>query len=416
MTYFSRPLSPRFVLVLALLLAAAVFTGAVVGQSGGPDADAEEALALEPAAPTVENEFTYQGQLRQAGDLVDGQCDFRFRLWDAAGGGSKLGSDKNRPAVPVHDGRFSVTLDWSKGHFEGADRWLQVEVKCPAGSADAYTSLGRQRLTAVPYAFNADKLNGYSAAGIGSSHHHAGQDWPSPGSTYGLRVDNSGGYGVYATSSSGRGVVGRGGSGNGDHGGWFKGNTGVYAEGGGAEAVFSNGDMSVFGTLYKTSGAFKIDHPQDPAHKYLAHSFVESPDMMNVYNGNVTLDANGEAWVELPGYFEALNIDYRYQLTAVGAPGPDLYIAAEIAANRFQIAGGLPGAKVSWQVTGIRNDPYARENRIQVVEEKPAAEQGTYLYPELYGQPEEKGYIHLVAAPMMAAPLAEPDEMTRAGR
>ena len=37
------------------------------------------------------------------------------------------------------------------------------------------------------------------------------------------------------------------------------------------------------------------------------HSFVESPDMMNVYNGMVRLDAKGEAWVNLPDYFEALN-------------------------------------------------------------------------------------------------------------
>jgi hypothetical protein len=42
---------------------------------------------------------------------------------------------------------------------------------------------------------------------------------------------------------------------------------------------------------------------------------------------------------------------------------------------------------VSWQVTGIRHDPYAEANRIQVLVDKPASEQGTYLYPELYSQP-----------------------------
>ena len=56
----------------------------------------------------------------------------------------------------------------------------------------------------------------------------------------------------------------------------------------------------------------------DPANKYLYHSFVESPDMMNVYNGNVVTDKRGMATVVLPEYFEALNSDFRYQLTVIG--------------------------------------------------------------------------------------------------
>ena len=78
------------------------------------------------------------------------------------------------------------------------------------------------------------------------------------------------------------------------------------------------GDVSVSGTLTKGGGSFKIDHPLDPANKYLSHSFVESPDMMNIYNGNVTTDANGEATVALPAYFAALNRAFRYQLTVIG--------------------------------------------------------------------------------------------------
>jgi hypothetical protein len=142
----------------------------------------------------------------------------------------------------------------------------------------------------------------------------------------------------------------------------------------------------VNGTLSKAGGTFKIDHPLDPENKYLYHSFVESPDMMNVYNGNATLDANGEAWVDLPAYFEALNRDFRYQLTAIGGPGPNLYIAQEVQGNRFQIAGGAPGLRVSWQVTGIRQDAYANANPIVVEVEKPAEERGTYLHPEAFGQ------------------------------
>jgi hypothetical protein len=135
-----------------------------------------------------------------------------------------------------------------------------------------------------------------------------------------------------------------------------------------------SGNLIVTGTLTKGAGSFRIDHPLDPEHKYLSHSFVESPDMMNVYNGNVTLDANGRATVALPDYFEALNRDFRYQLTAVGAPGPNLYIAEGVKQNRFQIAGGRAYAHVSWQVTGVRRDPYAEAHRIRVEEEKPPTE------------------------------------------
>ena len=155
-------------------------------------------------------------------------------------------------------------------------------------------------------------------------------------------------------------------------------------------AVF-RGRVAVVGALSKSSGAFKIDHPVDPSNKYLYHSFVESPDMMNVYNGNITLDGIGEAWVALPQWFQALNRDFRYQLTAIGAPGPNLYVAEEISANRFKIAGGQPDMKVSWQVTGIRQDAYANAHRIPVEEEKPLNERGHYLHPELYGKSKEMG-------------------------
>jgi hypothetical protein len=106
----------------------------------------------------------------------------------------------------------------------------------------------------------------------------------------------------------------------------------------------------------------------------------------------VTLGPNGTAVIELPAYFGALNRDFRYQLTAIGAPGPNLYIAEEIAGNRFTIAGGAAGMKVSWQVTGIRQDAWAEAHRIPVEEDKPATERGTYLTPKEHGQPESKGH------------------------
>ena len=153
--------------------------------------------------------------------------------------------------------------------------------------------------------------------------------------------------------------------------------------------------IALFGTstVFAQMETTKIDHPLDPANKYLSHSPVESPDLMNIYNGNVVLDAKGQAWVELPAYFEALNQEFRYQLTAIGAPGPNLYIAQEIKNNRFQIAGGGPNVKVSWQVTGIRHDAYANAHRVPTEEEKIGSDRGSYLHPELFDQPEAKRIV-----------------------
>lgn len=86
-----------------------------------------------------------------------------------------------------------------------------------------------------------------------------------------------------------------------------------------------------------------------------------------------------------------MNKDFRYQLTAIGRPGPDLHVAEEIKGNQVKIAGGKLGMKVSWQVTGVRQDAYAPANRVPVEEDKPAQERGTYLNPEAFGQPQQRG-------------------------
>ena len=151
-----------------------------------------------------------------------------------------------------------------------------------------------------------------------------------------------------------------------------------------------NGNLGINGNLSKAGGSFKIDHPLDPSNKYLYHSFVESPDMMNIYNGTVLLDAEGKASVLLPNWFEALNRDFRYQLTAIGAPGPNLYISQEVTNNRFEIAGGKAGGKVSWQVTGVRHDAWADAHRIPLEVEKTGAEKGKFMHPELFGMAPEK--------------------------
>ncbi|MFY9223947.1 MAG: hypothetical protein WAQ98_14850, partial [Blastocatellia bacterium] len=174
-------------------------------------------------------------------------------------------------------------------------------------------------------------------------------------------------------------------------GGVFQGtSTGIQAISGGQAAQFI-GDVAIVGNTTNAGNTISmIDHPLNPTNQYLQQSFVASSEMKNIYDGVVVLDANGEAWVGLPKWFEALNKDFRYQLTAIGSPGRDLYIAEEINNNRFKVAGGKPSSKVSWQITGVRNDPYAEQNRIKVEMDKPAKDRGLYLHPEVYGQPNEK--------------------------
>jgi hypothetical protein len=161
----------------------------------------------------------------------------------------------------------------------------------------------------------------------------------------------------------------------------------VYASGSirAVGGVSTNGNLSVSGSMSVSgAGEFKIDHPLDPANKYLHHASVESSDMMNIYSGNAVLNQAGEAEVELPDWFEALNEDFRYQLTCLGGFAP-VYIAQEVHNNHFRIAGGRAGLKVSWQLTATRHDAYAQAYRSPVEEEKPLAERGKYLHPELYG-------------------------------
>jgi hypothetical protein len=185
-------------------------------------------------------------------------------------------------------------------------------------------------------------------------------------------TSNSIGNAIYATASGsdGYGVV-------------ADGYYGIYA-GGTNKAGFFAGDVSVSGTLSKAGGSFKIDDPLDPENKYLSHSFVESPDMMNIYNGNVMTDGSGTAIVTMPDYFDALNRDFRYQLTAIGQHS-DAWVETEIANRAFVIKTERPNVKVSWQVTGIRQDAWANAHRIPVEEQKTDREKGHYLHPELFG-------------------------------
>src|SRR5580700_11140261 len=185
----------------------------------------------------------------------------------------------------------------------------------------------------------------------------------------------------------------------------------VYAQGGGYPIVAQGnsgylvldefGNLSVTGAIVGAVKDFKIDHPLDPANKYLDHASIESSEMKNLYDGVALLDSNGSATVMLPDWFEAVNGDFRYQLTAIGAPAPNLHIAQEISSGQFIIAGGQAGMKVSWQVTGVRHDAYAKAHPLQVTVDKPEGERGYYIHPELYGAPPEKSLASVQRAAVM---------------
>jgi len=188
--------------------------------------------------------------------------------------------------------------------------------------------------------------------------------------------------------------------------GWSPNNWAAWLDG----AVTVTNDLHVYGTLYKGGGAFRIDHPLDPAHSYLQHSFVESPDMKNIYDGNVTTDSKGYAIVAMPKWFQALNKDFRYQLTILGHSPWDTQARVwnELKNNRFTIRTNHGKVKVSWQVTGIRHDAYANAHRIQVVVPKTGEDAGKYAYPGLYGQPHSKGVTAIAGMPKALPRLKAP--------
>jgi hypothetical protein len=260
---------------------------------------------------------------------------------------------------------------------------------------------------------------------------------------YGSVSGGSAGYGVYgtavgnpATGEVEAGVYGEG-SGDGALGGYFyadrMGVLGIGVNGGDVTrgvqgfaqgptinygiygsalfgtvnwAGYFSGDVNVSGTLSKGAGAFRIDHPLHPENKYLQHSFVESPDMMNIYNGNVVTDASGIATIMLPEWFEALNQDFRYQLTVIGEFAQAI-VSSKVSNNRFSIRTDKPEVEVSWQVTGIRKDAYAEAHRIEVEVTKSDVERGKYAHPELFGKGREMGVDYRPELERIRASMAE---------
>jgi hypothetical protein len=221
----------------------------------------------------------------------------------------------------------------------------------------------------------------------------------------GIFINGADGDGVYAisTQAGASGVIGQDDEANPETFAVWGHNTsgqgyGVVSTG----SALVTGNLEVEGTITAGTKDFKIDHPLDPANKYLYHASVESSEMMNLYSGNVTTDARGEATVTMPSWFQAVNTDFRYQLTVLGKFAQAI-VSQKLENSQFTIRTNAPKVEVSWQVTAVRHDPYAMAHPLVVEQNKPEREVGYYMHPELYGQPDQKARMWGIAPHKMRA-------------
>jgi hypothetical protein len=237
-----------------------------------------------------------------------------------------------------------------------------------SGQASAFSTSN-----AAVYGSNLRTVGGHGVLGIGLNGVVGQTDYRNGFGVYGSNSDNLGPLESNAVGTYGIGYIGVWGD--------------YYGTGG--YAVYSNGNFGASGTK-----SFAIDHPQDPENKYLKHFSIESNEVLNVYRGNAIFDGEGEAVVELPGYFDAVNANFSYQLTPVGGYAP-LFIKQKITDGQFVIAGGEPGMEVSWSVYAERNDPYLQQHpeHRAVEPEKEDWNKGRYLMPHLYNQPDSKRIV-----------------------
>jgi hypothetical protein len=381
-----RTIRYRWIGLILATIAILLMGGAL--QATETDQASPQEVAESNAVPS---EISYQGVYTQNGVPVTGSRDMIFRFFNNPACSAIPLQSISLDSVDLQNGIFHVVLDVNTSLFNGNARWLRVQI-----DGD---SIGCERILPTPYALHSASTEALHARPVSSAAPADGQllswngsEWAFPPNI--LIYQNSIGVDAFhpitglrgqSNLPGGRGVAGHTSAAIGtgyaiygstlssaSYAGYFDGR------------VHVTGDLSASGTK-----PFKIDHPLDPANQFLYHFALESPEIRNVYEGVVTLDANGVAVVQLPAYFAAVNTDgYRYQLTPMGAAMPNLHVAREIQDNGFVIAGGEPGMRVSWQITAVRNDPYLRDHRPQAETPKSEEEIGRYLYPQGYGQPD----------------------------
>src|SRR5262249_55609966 len=77
--------------------------------------------------------FTYQGRLQESGALANGPHDFRFRLYDAATGGTLVGNPVCVDNAGVTGGLFTVQVDFGPQYATTAPRFLEIDVRTDTG-------------------------------------------------------------------------------------------------------------------------------------------------------------------------------------------------------------------------------------------------------------------------------------------
>ena len=348
-------------------------------------------LCTPAAFSTAPNLLSYQGRLtNSAGSPLIGTYSVQFALFDVPTGGSWLWQETQSVTTDAN-GLFAASLGsvstFSSYSFADSTRYLGIRVGADPELAP------RTRLTSSPFAQRIASLDGATGGYINGYVKITGNGG------YALDAYNntpSGlNYAIYALADNATslniGVYGEAHDANGSSN-----SAGIYGRsvsefGGTIWAGYFDGWTNVSGNFFAAAKFFKIDDPTDPANATFQHACVESNEYKNVYDGVVMLDALGNGVVTLPSWFETLNRDFRYQLTPIGAPGPNLYIAQEISGSQFSIAGGSANMKVSWMVTGVRKDPYALAHPVEVQKAKPAELRGKYLHPVEYGLDEKLG-------------------------
>lgn len=308
--------------------------GLALAVTGGAQAAPDR--AANGSCPPEQGGYVYQGRLSQGGLPAEGSFDFQFDFYSNIGDVSPTFTTRCT-AVPVESGLFSVSLD-TQGR-DIANTYLGISI---GPLANLVTLTPRQKVAAVPLASFASNIKAPLALTVPSL----------PASQDVLRVTAGNTHRpIYAESTNMEAIHAKG--------------TGTYT------AIFE-GNILVTGTVDSLgSSIIQVPHPLDPQGKTLNLTAPASPEMLVSIGNNVTLDEKGQAVVDVPDWFEAGAIDYRYSLTPIGASAPGLYIAQEVSGGSFAIAGGQPGLKVSWSVSGVRSDAYALEHPLVV--EQPAS-------------------------------------------
>ena len=153
----------QFAITVILVLLASILSAIVV--------DAQGPTGGKPTSPrtVMGTAFTYQGQLKQGGSPVSGNCDFQFALWDSQTGGAQIGTTQSKPNISVSGGLFTAQLDYGASAFDGSARYLDIQVSCPAGSGLWAPLSPRQPLTPAPYAVYAAQGPFWSLTGNGGT-------------------------------------------------------------------------------------------------------------------------------------------------------------------------------------------------------------------------------------------------------